>query len=409
MLAASYIMILQLLITIVLPYKPPFNVAYSTPFPIQAIEDKTDDWSLMDTGLLSSEKNKTTCADTQNRIPYPDITAISYASDGKVLNATLWLSHPFVKPSVNSSLALQELERKYVMLIFAGSVYDTLQRFLFTLSWDRASNTWTKIIEQLSPSPGENNIFDKWEKKVLSQDKNYSGFFDPEKNYVDLSLNLDTINSPPKYSVVSYASEVYATTTDQKFRLCHTQDLTDVIHVPPPEFSMTVSPGSLTLRPGEEQKAELRIENDNSELNALIDVHTNMSKDLELNISPNHVYLPQNGMATLMLDIKARRDATEGPHTVPILARIAFPTSLKSMISGERIDNMESASLPLQSNFTVTVLPPLRFDEYLNSFYNSWLAPVSGIVGLAAVIAPLFVYLYKKKQKNGDKPNKQAP
>jgi hypothetical protein len=397
-------MILQLLITIVLPYKPPFNVAvgYSSPFPIQAIEDKTDDWSLMDTGLPSSEENITMCADTQHRIPYPDITAISYASDGKVLNATLWLSHPFVKPSLNSSLPSQELERKYVMLIFAGSVYDTLQRFLFRLNWDRESNTWTKTIEQLAPSPGENNIFDKWEKKVLSQDKNYSGFFDPEKNYVDLSLSLDTINSPPKYSVVSYASEVYV----QKFHLCHTQDLTDVIHVPPPEFSMSVSPGSLTLRPGEEKKAELRIENDNSELNALMDVHTNKSKDLELNISPNQVYLPQNGMATLMLDIKARSNATEAPHTVPIQARIAFPTSLKSMISGERIDNMQIASLPLQSNFTVTVLPPLRIDEYLNSFYNSWLAPVSGIVGLVAVITPLFVYLYKKKQKNGDKSNK---
>ena len=44
MLAASYIMILQLLITIVLPYKPPFNAVYSTDFPIQAIEDNTDDW-----------------------------------------------------------------------------------------------------------------------------------------------------------------------------------------------------------------------------------------------------------------------------------------------------------------------------------------------------------------------------
>jgi hypothetical protein len=135
------------------------------------------------------------------------------------------------------------------------------------------------------------------------------------------------------------------------------------------------------------------------QINSLVTVYTTQSEGIAVNITPNRVYVPQYGMATLLLHIKADRDSPESPHTIPIFADVTFPTSLTSLISGERIANTESASLTTQSNFTVTVLPPLRLDEYLNNFYNSWLAPVTGIAGLAAVISPLFIYLYKKKKK----------
>jgi hypothetical protein len=59
------------------------------------------------------------------------------------------------------------------------------------------------------------------------------------------------------------------------------------------------------------------------------------------------------------------------------------------------------------SNLTVTLRPPLRADEQLNIFYNTWLSSISGIwtflAGVAAVIAPLAIRIYsnnKNKNKN---------
>lgn len=408
--ASKCVVTLQILVIILSASKLPPNAAFSSSpsFPIQAIEDNLNDWSLMATSPLSTEKNITNCADAQNRIPYADIAAISYTSDGKVLNTTLWLSSPFEEPSSNFSSPFTEIQRRYVMLIVTGSVYDTVQRYLFTVNWEPGNRTWFRTIEQLSPSAGENNVFDKWEKKILSHNDNYSGFFNLEENHVDLNLNLNTINLPPQYSVVSYVSQIYIIKNYQKFGICHIQDITDIAHFPPPEFSMTISPGSLTLRPGEEKRAELQIKNNNPHVNSLVDVYTSGSKGIELNFTPNRTYVPQDGMATLLLDIKASEDVPESPHTIPIFANITFPTSLRNLISGEEMVNPESASVLAQSNFTVTVLPPLQFDDYLNRFYNSWLAPISGIVGLAAVIAPLFIYIYRKKQRNIVEPKQES-
>lgn len=396
--ASKYFMPLQILIMIMIPYELPFNVVFgsSPSFSPQAIEDNLNDWALIDTGLLISEKNMTNCANAQYRIPYPDIAAVSYTSDGKVLNGTLWLSSPFKIPSSNSSATFNEIKRSYVTLISVDSVYNTTQYYLFDISWNAINKTWTRIIQQSSPSAGENNIFDKWENRVLSQKNNYSDFFDLKKNYIDLSLNLNVINSPLQYSVVSYASESYLS---KNHRVCNIQDITDLVHIPPPEFSIMMSPSSLTLRPGEEKKVELQIKNNNAQPNSLIKVSTNPSKNIETNFTPDQIYVAPYGMATLLLDIKASKDAAASPHTIPIFAHITFPTSLTNLISGERIVNTESASITTQSKFTVTVLPTLRFDEHLNNFYNSWLAPVSGIAGLAAVVAPLLIYIYKKKQK----------
>lgn len=57
-------------------------------------------------------------------------------------------------------------------------------------------------------------------------------------------------------------------------------------------------------------------------------------------------------------------------------------------------------SVPL----TLTLLPPLTLEERLNNFVNSWLNPIGGLwtllVGIAAVIAPLVIRIYKSKKKN---------
>jgi len=88
------------------------------PFPNVQLGDPSDDWTFEHTktslGLVCNfvaPDNRTLCVDRQplsmeeckirdplteeSNFPSPDISSISYTSDGKVLNATAWLKHPF--------------------------------------------------------------------------------------------------------------------------------------------------------------------------------------------------------------------------------------------------------------------------------------------------------------------------
>ena len=81
--------------------------AESPSFVRQIIIDSPDDWFVVKTSqksvfvngadgnkyLIPTGENATQCGAEKNR--FPDITSVSYFSDGKSLNATLWLHTPF--------------------------------------------------------------------------------------------------------------------------------------------------------------------------------------------------------------------------------------------------------------------------------------------------------------------------
>ena len=61
---------------------------------------------------------------------------------------------------------------------------------------------------------------------------------------------------PDKYGVVSYETETFTT---QSGFICSLLDITDAVHIPPPEFILSTIPNSVVLRPGEENKIELQL------------------------------------------------------------------------------------------------------------------------------------------------------
>ena len=66
---------------------------------------------------------------------------------------------------------------------------------------------------------------------------------------------------------------------------------------------------------------------------------------------------------------------------------------------------MIANNLDLQRN--LTVLRPLTAEEHLEIFYKSWVSPITGIwtfmAGIGAVIAPLIISIYRKRQSEKDK------
>jgi hypothetical protein len=135
-----------------------------------------------------------------------------------------------------------------------------------------------------------------------------------------------------------------------------------------------------------------------------------IDKELEVTFTPNKVSVSPQGIATSLLQIKASDNAKDRPYTIPIVADISIPTEAKVLTTddtGMIMNNSVTASLTQNLNLTVTVLPPLRLDEHLSNFYSAWLSPISGIwtflAGAAAVISPLVIRIYSKKQNKNKK------
>ena len=130
-------------------------------------------------------------------------------------------------------------------------------------------------------------------------------------------------------------------------------------------------------------------------------------KDLKMTFTPNRTSVPANGMVVSSLRVKASEDIGDKPYTLPLYATISFPPTVGIKGQDKTFNNTSSERVEENSYLTLTVLPSLTPEERLENFYESWLSPISGIwtflAGVAPVIAPLIISIYKKRQ---DKKNK---
>jgi hypothetical protein len=398
-----------LIIIIILVYESLFyEVFASSPsFARQGIEDAASDWSSTIKNIASNlpvnkTENTVECKQGVQYFLSPDIVGVNYFSDGETLNATIWLSSPFEEPTSNKP-PFFHIGRTYAWLIDINSAYDTRQGpdYKVIINWNILNHRWTRTVQEWSSTPGEDKIFGTEEFMILDQENNYTGFFEKGKNYVNLSLNLSEISSPDQYSMSFYVLDYFKT----KVAFCTIQDITDLVHIPPPEYIISASPSSVTLRSGEEENIELQLKS-TGKLNSDAVLSTNQIDDnIELNFIPNQTSVPPSGMATSRLHVEVLENASIGIHTLPIIANISFPTILTNLFSSEISSNPTSVSIFEYSNFTITVLPPFTFGEQLDNFYKAWLSPISGIwtflAGVAAVITPLVIRLYSKRQNKG--------
>lgn len=388
---------------------PPHDISALSPsFARQGIINKHSYWSIVQVrpkytlinippGLMELAKNTTECKLEQGPRP-PGISAVTYLSDGKLLNATLWLSDPFIQPPSNASAWLRQpyteipwYQIGYYMSIHVHSVYDTGgPDYRLGLEWNVRNGTWTKTVEEFSPISGG---------KVLNQKSNYT--VPLGKNYVDLSFDLRSLNYPNLYDTLFYATDFYV----KDGRLCRMADVTSRVYVPPPEFSLAALPSTVVLRPGDETNVELQLKS-NTNIKSQVFLFVNGSNEIRTNIVPNEIFLSPNGVVTSLLNIRALESAKAHPYTLPIIANFSIPTEAKSnrfSTTGEIAYGSNTQLTAQVSNFTVTVLPPFTPEERLKNFYNDWLSPIGGIwtfvAGVSAVILPLVIRAHRVKNK----------
>jgi hypothetical protein len=284
-------------------------------------------------------------------------------------------------------------EITFTMAIDIDSVHDagTDYRVIYSRIPDNLwTGNWTRQVREISA----------YDKTSLLEENNHTSFYDKrDPSHILFSFDLDDANSPKQYKAVFYATDYFV--KDHLF--CTLTDTTNWVIIPPPDFSMSVEPSSVLLRPGEEKNVKLEIKgNTDLESEAVITPQNSYTDDIKVSVSPNKTSISPSASGSSTLHIMALEGAEAKPYTFPVTANISFPTSITNR-GGETFSNNRSVSIMESSNLTLTVLPPYTTQEQLSNFTNAWITPVSGIwtflAGVGVVVGPLILALYRRKRR----------
>jgi hypothetical protein len=365
------------------------NVSAESSFTIQEIEDPPMDWL-----NLSTKQYDSTLEERST-----DILAVNYYTDGDFLNSTVWLYFPFqVKPNYTMV--------NYGMLI--DSDFDNRTGFdgidhKFETRWDNNSRIWTSTLEAWSPNGKNRNI----DLNNNNNNNNSTSFFENDKHYVTLSLNLDLIGSPSKYKVIFYA-EV------ERDGVSFT-DFTRWVAIPPLQVVITTSPNSIELHKGEERTIEVQV-NSSQGYEPTVEIGAKSRVDKIAFEFPQNdtLNIPTFGEATTPLIIRASDDASVGPYTLFISANSTFPSEQLIDVGSENDENSTIYStLPpeyvvTQSSVLVTIQEPLGWVDEVSNFWNKVGNPISFIYGILAGISPWIYTRLRKQIRNNKQKNEKG-
>ena len=334
-------------------------------FPDKEITDNPRDW------IDLESRNSTRDADLST-----DILAVDYNSNGKTLNATLWLGAPFKEERNDSKV-------NYGMYIDAdfddGTGFKGID-YKVELQWNNQTKNWSRVIESWPPIG---------KTRVLENTSNYTGFYKEGEYYVLLNVDLDDLLLPEKYKVLFYAE----TKREDSFRT----DLTRWVAIPPLELGIFPSPSSVELRKGEEMVIEIKV-NASEGYEPLVRLSAiSPSNDLLLDFKQNNtISVPSYGLASTPLTIRSTDDASVRPYTIFITANSSFPPKqlIEDIRSKQPTDNITT-----QSSLYVVLNEPLSVADGIADFWNKLGSPISFMYGVLAGLSPWIFKKIKEKVK----------
>jgi hypothetical protein len=394
---SKYIIIISLLVLITITmYKPLYHEVFaaSPAFDRQEITDESNDDIHLN--RMAQSQTKDDYNDTQDKST--DIEKITYFSNGTFLNATLWLASGFEEnPSVNGSTVAVV----YGILIDADSDQQTGKEgvdYQIEIHWTNETQTWNKGITEYS-SHVHNRTLD------IKQD--YTGFYENNERYVELSINLDDILSPNRYKAMFYAGAIYDN-SDRKI------DLSTWVDISPPEYSIATLPNPVIVRQGEQKNIGAQLKATTGFVPNVTDfMPVENYSSIELEFIRDKLNKSSYGIEPAPFKIEVPKNAQVGQYIIPIRANIStgstFPffkfvefsnVNLPSNSTDISIKGHEMAT----ANLTISVVEPLSIQEQLKDFWSVYGVPINLIgAGFAGGLATyLFDYL-KSRNRNRNK------
>jgi hypothetical protein len=354
--------------------------------------DLIDMKCLKDLKVVATNK----CVHTNERNQSTDIIAVDFFSNGRFLNATIWLVSP-----VKESTSNNREETNYGMFIDADSNQKTgLQGIDYQVENSRKDGKWDRTFYDFSSSGH----------RILNETKNYTPqFYQKNNNYVTLYADLSAMGSPDKYRVMFYAEELEGTTNNPIFWV---DDFTNWIDIPRPELTVLTTPSQVVLRPGQADSYGIQLVSNTTPVpqvsNFTVEENT---RDVELKFIHNPLYNSDSINEPDSFDIKIPEDAKIGTYNIPIITNVTQTSTIPNMFGFK--------SLPLNTayefdklNLPVTVLKRMTIGEQLADFNKTWIEPLSGIYtfmgGLLTGGAAQWLYKrIRRKQSNSNKWSKE--
>lgn len=316
-----------------------------------------------------------------------DILKITYLSDAKNLNASLWLGGNFTKdPAAKGAQAMV-----YGMLVDVDSNPRTGFQgvdYQLEVQWTNSSKIWNMFLGEY-PSVDDASLKDPADYlKILDIKQNYTDFFVDNKPYVTLSLPLEEVAFPSEFKAMYYGIVIYNSSN-------MVVDLGSWIDIPPADLAISTLPNPVIIRQGEQRNVAVQLKSNDrivSNVASFSPIENYSKIDIQLRNRMNELdgssssgddsepSSPNMGPTTFI--IKASSDAEIGEYTIPILVNMSTGSTFPSEFL--RISNF-SFSVPTKgnilrvANMTITVTEPVTAQEQIREFWGAY----GGIISLA--------------------------
>ena len=343
-----------------------------------------------------------------------DILKITYLSDAKNLNASLWLGGNFTNdPAAKGAQAMV-----YGILVDVDSNPRTGFQgvdYQLEVQWTNSSKIWNMFLGEY-PSVDDASLKDPADYlKILDIKENLTDFFVDNKPYVTLSLPLEDVAFPSEFKAMYYGIVIYNPSN-------MVVDLGSWIDIPPADLALSTLPNPVIIRQGEQKNVAVQLKSNDRfvsnvasfspiENYSKIDVQPNSNVD-ELDDggggAGDLASSPDIGPTTFI--IKASSDAEIGEYSIPILVNMSTGSIFPSEFL--RISNF-SFSVPTKgnilrvANMTITVTEPVTAQEQIKEFWGAY----GGIISLAGAgfgggLAS-YVLDRVKNRKNNNRDNRE--
>ena len=352
-----------------------FSISYAIEAPVtrQSIRDAPFDWINIDRQTAATEGD-----------PATDIVEVTYFTNGKTLNSTIWLLFPFNELPVGYSIF------NYGMLIDSDFDEDTGAGgidYQLEIRWNNETNTWTRVLTEWSSTAVGG--------RILEESKNFTRFSGDQLFYVSIPIELEGISNPNKFRAVYYAES-------KREASPLVTDFTKWINVPPQELQVATYPQSIELRQGETKTVELTINSTSGLEPDVILYSENQDTDPVLDFSAKKLKIPSNGFASIPLTVSTSDNTDIGPHTIFIFANSSYPAFEFVKVNATSHDfefpfKIQGDDKMVKTSLLIDVKEPLSLTDKVSEFWNKLGEFALFLYGVVAGLSPMIFKIIKKK------------
>ena len=352
-----------------------FSISYAIEAPVtrQSIRDAPFDWINIDRQTAATEGD-----------PATDIIEVTYFTNGRTLNSTIWLLFPFKELPVGYSIF------NYGMLIDSDFDEDTGAGgidYQLEIRWNNETNTWTRVLTEWSSTAVGG--------RILEESKNFTRFSGDQLFYVSIPIELEDISNPNKFRAVYYAES-------KREASPLLTDFTKWINVPPQELQVATYPQSIELRQGETKTVELTINSTSGLEPDVILYSENQGTDPVLYFSAKKLKIPSNGFASIPLTVSTSDNTDIGPHTIFIFANSSYPAFEFVKVNATSHDfefpfKIQGDDKMVKTSLLIDVKEPLSLTDKISEFWNKLGELLLFLYGVVAGLSPMIFNAIRKK------------